>query len=93
VIVCFVQGACYTAGPHLDLSFDFSGNFAAHHDVGHHEPAARFQHADALLHHAALVRGQVDDAIRDDYIYGVVGQRNIFDFPLEEFDILEPAWR
>ena len=51
-------------------------------DVGDGEPAARFQHAKRFRDHAVLVGREVDHAVRDDDVDGVVGQRDVLDLAL-----------
>ena len=36
-----------------------------------------------------FVRREIDDAIGDDHVDGVVGQRDVFDFALEELDVFD----
>ena len=48
-----------------------------------------FSTRNASLQHPVLVAGQVDDAVRDDDIDGVVGQRDGLDLALQELDILD----
>ena len=64
------------------------GNGAARDDVGDGEPSARLQHPERLAEHAILVGGQVDDAIGDDDVDRVVGQRDGLDLALEELDVV-----
>src|SRR5438105_15005161 len=52
--------------------------------VGDGETAARPQYPERLLDHSALVLGEVDDAVGDDYIDGCVRQRDAFDGSLQE---------
>ena len=66
-------------------------HLAAHDHVGDGEAAARLQHAERLAQHAVLVGREVDDAVRDDDVDRVVGQRDVLDLALQELDVGEPA--
>src|SRR5687767_13747637 len=41
-----------------------------------------------LAQRARLVYGEIDDAVRDDYVNGIIRQRNILDVSLEELDVI-----
>ena len=62
-------------------------HLAAHDDVGDGEAAARLEHAEGLAQHAVLVGREVDDAVGDDDVHRVVGQRDVLDLALEELDV------
>src|SRR5262245_28133681 len=68
--------------PELDASTDGSGHLSPHHDAGHREASARAQDAERLGEHPVLVGREVDDAVGDDHVHGVV-EGNRLDFPLE----------
>ena len=57
-------------------------NLAARDHVGDGEAAAGLQHAERFAQHAVLVGGEVDDAVRDDHVDRVVGQRDALDLRL-----------
>ena len=63
------------------------GNLAANDDVGDGEAAAGAEHAKGFAQDAILVGGEIDDAVGDDDVDGVVGQGNVFDLALEELDV------
>jgi hypothetical protein len=48
-------------------------------DVTDAQPSARSQDPERLCQNAGLVRGQADDAVGDDYVDGVSGERDVFD--------------
>ena len=48
-----------------------------------------FRHAKGFAQHPVLVGRKIDDAIGDDHVDGVVGQRNVFDLALQELDVLD----
>ena len=64
-----------------------SGTSPRDHHVGDGEAAAGPQHAEGLAQDAVLVGGEIDDAVGDDDVDGVVGQRNVLDLALEELDV------
>ena len=47
------------------------------------------QHAEGFAQHAVLVGGEIDDAVGDDDVDGVVGQRDVLDFALQELDVVD----
>ena len=63
-------------------------------DVGDRQPAARLQHAERLAEHLRLVRHQVDHAVREDDVGGVVGDRQMLELAEAELDIARRrSWR
>lgn len=56
-------------------------------DVGDRETPARLGHAEHLAKDFPLVRSQVDHAVRDDQVDGVVGDRHGIGHPLAELDV------
>jgi hypothetical protein len=57
--------------------------------IGDREPATGAQHPGGLAEDPGLVRGEIDHAVRDDDVDRAVGQRNLLDGALEEFDVLD----
>ena len=51
------------------------------------QPAARLQHAKRLAEHLRLVRHQIDHAVREDHVGGVVGDRQMLELAKAELDI------
>ena len=56
-------------------------------DVGDGEAPARLEHACGLAQDLGLVGGEVDDAVRQDDVDGVRGERDGFDVALEPVDV------
>ena len=61
---------------------------AAHYHIRNRKASAGLQHPEGLAQHSVLIGREVDDAIGDDYIHGVIGKGNLFHLALEEFNIL-----
>ena len=68
---------------------NFRQDLAARDDVGDSEAAAGLQNAEGFAQNSVLVGGKIDDAVGDDDVDGIVGQRNAFDFAFQEFDIVD----
>jgi len=64
-----------------------AGNVASRHHVGDGEAPARLEDAEGLGEHAVLVGGEIDDAVRNDHVDRIVGQRNGLDLALEKLDV------
>ena len=47
------------------------------------------QHPKRFAQNAILVGREIDDAVGDDHVHGLVGQGNALDFALEELDVLD----
>ena len=60
-------------------------------DVGDRETPARAEDAGGLAEDRRLVAGEVDDAVGDDHVHGVVGQRDRPRSCPEELDVLDPG--
>ena len=56
-------------------------------DVGDREAATRPEHPSRLAEDPGLVGGEVDDAVRDHHVDGLVGQRDLLDRSLDELDV------
>ena len=69
------------------LLTDLRQNLAAGNDIGYGESAAGFQNAESLAQNFILVGGKIDDAVGDDDVDRVVGQRNVFNFAFQKFDV------
>src|ERR1700724_3618967 len=70
-------------------SASLSGTLAARHDIGNREPASRLEHPEGFAQHPILVARQVDDAVRDDDVDAIVGQRYVLDLAFEKFHVLD----
>ena len=86
-VVVLVERAGDAANPEHHALADRVRHFAADDDVGNGEAAAGLEHAERLAQDAVLVGGKIDDAVRDDHVDRIVGQRNVLDFAFEELDI------
>src|SRR5581483_5558995 len=75
------------ADPQLDTPADLRRNVAAHDDVGYREAPSRLQDAEGFAKNAALVGGEIDHAVRDDDVDGLIRKGNRFDLALEELDV------
>src|SRR5947199_188753 len=60
------------------------------HDVGDADASARAKHAMHLGEDPALVRRQVDHAVGDHHVDGVLRERDVLDVSPEEFDVGRP---
>ena len=86
---CSVERAGDAADPELHARPDLGRHLAPDHDVGHREPAARLEHPERFGDHLPLVGREVDDAVGDDHVHRVVGERDGLDLALEELDVLD----
>ena len=66
---------------------NFGRDLPARHDVGDGETAAGLQNAKGFAQNLVFIGGQIDDAVRDDHVDGVVGQWDALDLAFQEFDI------
>src|SRR5215469_6597644 len=62
-------------------------NAAAHDHIGDCKPPAGFEHSKGFAENSVFVCGEVDNAVGDDDVDGVVRQWDAFDFALQELDI------
>ena len=85
------EGAGDAAGPQSHDLGELGLQGAGEDDVGDREPAAGAQHSQGLAEDLVLVRGQVDDAVGDDDVNRVVGQRDVLDAAQQELDVLHPG--
>src|SRR6266511_204281 len=83
----FLERARHAAHPELHVPADGGRNLAAHDHVRHREPSAGLEHAERFGEHSALVRRQVDHAVRDDHVHRRVGQRDALDVALQELHV------
>src|SRR5215831_19533433 len=90
-VIHFFKRTRDAADPQFHALSYFGGNFAAYDDVGDRETAARLQNTRSFAEYLILVAGEIDDAIRDDDIDRIVGQRDVLDLTLEELDVGQAA--
>ncbi len=62
---------------------------AANDHVRHCEAAARLEDAKGFAEDAVFIGRKIDDAVGDDDVDGVIGERDVFDFAFEKFDIVD----
>jgi hypothetical protein len=60
-------------------------------DIGDRQPTTGLQYAEGLAEDLGLVRRQVDHAVGDDHVGGVVGHRQVLDFAQAKLDVRERA--
>ena len=87
VVVVFIERARDAARPRAERRGESLRDCSAGDDVGHSEAPARLQDPKRLAQDAILVGREIDDAVRDDHVDRIVGQRDMFDFALEELDV------
>src|SRR5580692_8957717 len=88
-VVVFFQGSGDATDPGQHALADLGQNFAAGHDVGDGETAARLEHAEGFTQNFIFVGGEIDYAVGNDDVDRIVGQRDVFDFTFQEFDIVD----
>src|SRR6202023_3480652 len=52
----------------------------------------RLEYAECFAQNAVLIAGEIDDTVGQDDVDGVVGQRDIFDFTFQEFNVCEAGF-
>jgi len=60
---------------------------SAHNNIGDSETATGLEDAEGFAEDAILVRGKVDDTVRNDDVNRVVGEGDVLDFAFEELDV------
>ena len=75
--------------PHFHAAAHLFRHVAADNHVGDGEAAAGLQDAEGFAQDLVLVGREINHAIRNDDIDGVVGQGNVFDFALQKLDVLD----
>src|ERR1051326_3045558 len=86
----FVERARDAADPQQYILSHFSRHLTARNHIGYRESATGLQDTKRLLQHPVLVGREIDHTVRNHYIHRVVGQGNVFDFALQELDIVDP---
>src|SRR4029077_1407297 len=64
-------------------------HFAARDYVGTREATSGFEHAKGLAQNPVFVHGEIDDAVGDDHVHRIVGQRNMFNLAFQELNVLQ----
>ena len=88
-VLVLLERAGDAADPQLHAAPHLGRHLAANHDVGDREAAAGLEHAEGFAQHAILVGREIDHAVGDDHVDGVVGQRDVLDLALQELDVLD----
>src|SRR5205807_3811606 len=81
----FLQRARDAADPEFHAFANVRRNVSAKDNIGNRESSARLQNAKRFANHAVLISRKIDDAVGDDDVDGIIGERNIFDGSFEEF--------
>src|SRR6185369_6647339 len=66
---------------------DVFGECSQQHDVADCEVSSRFEDAKHFTKYGRLVRAEVDDAVRDNEIDGIIVNGNVFDLTLTELNV------
>ncbi len=90
-IVVFFERAGHAADPQEDALADLWRDFASGHHVRYRKAAAGLEHAKGFPQHAVLSGREIDHAVRDDDVYGIVWKRDVFDLALQELHVLHPS--
>ena len=63
-------------------------HLAASHNIGHRKASSRLEDSESFSQNAVFVCGEIDDAVGNNHVNGVVGQRNVLNLALQELDVL-----
>src|SRR6266545_1618781 len=80
-----------STSPEVDVSTDRFGEFVTHDDVCVEEPSARLEHAEDFGVRDRLVRGEVQDSVRDHDVDACVRERQRHGVSEPHLDVLEPC--
>src|SRR5512132_941159 len=83
-IVVFFECAGHAADPQEHALADLGRDLAPGDDVRHRKAAAGLEHTKGLPQHAVLIGREIDHAVRDDDVYGIVRKWDIFDLTFQE---------
>jgi hypothetical protein len=75
-VLILLEGAGDAADPEFHALANVSGDFTANDDIGDCQTAAGPEDAEGFTEDAILVARQIDDAVGDDDVDGVVGKRS-----------------
>src|SRR5215469_466539 len=87
-IFVFFERTGDAADPEFHALANFGGKVAADQHIRYRQTSAGLKDAKRFGEDAVFVAGEIDDAVRNDHVDGVVGERDVFDRALEEFNIL-----
>src|ERR1043166_2985215 len=90
-ILILFERASDAADPQLHTFADLGGNIATHNHIGNGEAAARPQNAKSFLDHSVFASGEIDHAVGNNHVHGIVGKRNVFDSALQKFHVRQPG--
>src|SRR5262245_49494109 len=88
-VLTLLERAGHAPDPELDAAADLKGHLAPHHDVRYREASTRSKDAKRLGENAILVGRQIDHAVGDDDVHGVVRKGNRLDLSLEKLDVVD----
>src|SRR5207244_7557863 len=77
------------SNPPKHVLADFVRDVSAHNDIRHRKAPTGFEHPERFPQDPVLVSGKIDHAVRNDDVHGIIRERNAFNLPFEELDILD----
>src|SRR5579871_991303 len=94
--LCFVLGlikrASDATNPREHTLPNLRQDFPACDHIRYRKTPTRLQNAECFAQNLAFICRKIDDAIRDDHVYGIIRQRNALDLTLQELNILDPRF-
>ena len=81
-IFVLFQSACDAAHPGKHASANLRQDLAASDDVGYSETASGLEDSESFAQDFIFIGRKVDDAVGNNYVDRVIGQRNVLDFAL-----------
>src|SRR5215831_11130277 len=90
VLVLF-ESSSNTSDPREHAPPNLWQHFPAGYDVGDSKASTGFQNSKGLPENSILVCGEIDHAVGDDHIDGIVGKRNALDLSLQELHVVHPC--
>src|SRR6267378_3307855 len=91
-VLVLLEGAGDAANPEFHALANVGGDFTANDDIGDGEAAAGPEHAESFTEDAILVAREIDDAVGDDDVDGIVGKRNVFNGALQKLDVFDAGF-
>src|SRR6266850_7298882 len=91
-VFVLLEGAGDAADPEFHTLANVSGDFTANDDIGDCQTTAGPEDAEGFTEDAILVDRQIDDAVGDDDVDGVVGKRNVFNGALQKLDVFDAGF-
>src|ERR1051326_6118726 len=93
LVLVLLQRPSHAADPGQHAPPDFRQHLALRDHIRHGEAATGFQHSECFVQNTILVSAEIDNAVGNDYINGMIGKWDILDLSPEEFDILHACFR